>query len=94
MVTETSKESDTDVSKMSFEEAMAELEEINEKLEDGTVPLEESIAMYERGDKLSKHCDKLLKSAESKVQKLQVSADGTPTGSEPLDVDSETDAQS
>ncbi|MEL6113484.1 MAG: exodeoxyribonuclease VII small subunit, partial [Pseudomonadota bacterium] len=38
-----------DIKKMTFEAALAELEEIVQKLESGRAELEESIALYERG---------------------------------------------
>jgi exodeoxyribonuclease VII small subunit len=75
-----------DVSGLTFEQALKELEGIVARLEQGSVPLEESIAIYERGDALRNHCDKLLKAAEAKVEKIRLGADGKPTGTEPLDV--------
>ena len=77
-----------DIGVMSFETAMAELEQIVAKLEKGDVELEESIAIYERGEALRAHCDALLKKAEAKVEKITLSADGKPSGTEPLDVES------
>jgi len=76
-----------DIGAMSFEAAMAELEQIVAKLEKGDVELEESIAIYERGEALRNHCDGLLKKAEAKVEKITLNADGKPTGMEPLDVE-------
>ena len=75
-----------DVSGLTFEQALKELEGIVARLEQGSVPLEESIAIYERGDALRNHCDKLLKAAEAKVEKIRLGADGKPAGTEPLDV--------
>lgn len=75
-----------DVASLSFEQALKELEAIVGRLEQGSVPLEESIAIYERGDALRTHCDKLLKAAEAKVEKIRLSSDGKPAGTEPLDV--------
>lgn len=74
-----------DVSGLTFEQALKELEQIVSRLEQGSVPLEESIAIYERGDVLRAHCDKLLKAAEAKVEKIRLSAGGDPAGTEPLD---------
>ena len=56
------------VDKMSFEEALAELEGIVKQLEAGEVELEKSIAIYERGAALKAHCESRLKSAELKVE--------------------------
>jgi len=75
-----------DVSALSFEQALKELEGIVTRLEQGSVPLEESIAIYERGDALRAHCDGLLKTAEARVEKIRLAADGRPAGTEPLDV--------
>ena len=72
---------------LTFEQALSELETIVQKLERGDVPLEESIAIYERGDALKKRCDALLKQAEAKVEKITLSADGAPAGTEPVDVE-------
>lgn len=74
-----------DVSKLSFEEALKQLETIVRELEQGNVPLERSIEMYERGSALRKHCDDLLKAAEAKVEKIQLAQDGKPGGTVPLD---------
>ena len=76
-----------DVSALTFEQALKELEGIVARLEHGQVPLEESIAIYERGDALRAHCDKLLRAAEAKVEKVRLAANGKPAGTEPLDVD-------
>ncbi len=43
------KTANADVAKLSFEEAMAELEAIVRQLEDGTGKLDEAINAYERG---------------------------------------------
>lgn len=76
-----------DVSLLSFEKALAELESIVEKLESGKVDLEQSISIYERGEALKKHCEKLLKDAEARIEKITLKPDGTPAGTEPLDME-------
>ena len=75
----------TDVSTMSFEQAMAELEQVVGKLERGDVPLDESIRLYERGAELKKRCEQKLKEAEEKVAILMLDADGNPTGAKPAE---------
>jgi len=50
----------TDIASMSFEDALAQLEQIVHKLEAGDVPLEDSIRIYERGAALKAHCEKKL----------------------------------
>ncbi len=67
------------VDKMSFEEALAELEVIVRQLETGDVELEKSIAIYERGAALKAHCDARLKSAELKVEQIVQGTNGPAT---------------
>jgi exodeoxyribonuclease VII small subunit len=74
-----------DVSNLTFEKALAELESIVGKLERGDVPLEESIAMYSRGEVLRTHCETLLKQAEMRIEKIALGTDGSPKGVVPLD---------
>jgi len=74
-----------DITGMTFERALKELEAIVSRLERGDVELEESITIYERGEALKDHCDRLLKQAEAKVEKLTFAADGSPKGTQPLD---------
>jgi exodeoxyribonuclease VII small subunit len=76
-----------DISTLSFETAMKELESIVERLEKGNVELEESIAIYARGEALKKRCDDLLKNAEEKIQKITFGADGKAAGTVPLDTE-------
>ena len=76
--------SDKPIDEMSFEEALAALEDVVRSLEGGQVPLEQSIDLYERGEALRKHCDDRLKAAELRVEKI-VASDGKATGSEPFE---------
>ncbi|MBC8130594.1 MAG: exodeoxyribonuclease VII small subunit [Rhizobiaceae bacterium] len=76
---------DSDIKRMSFEEALAALERIVSDLERGEVPLDVSIRIYDRGEKLKNHCERLLSSAEDKVEKIKLSRAGKATGTEPLD---------
>jgi len=73
-----------DIKTMSFENALEALEKIVEDLERGDVPLDQSIRIYERGEALKAHCERLLKAAEDKVEKIRLSRDGRPVGTEPL----------
>ena len=54
-----------DVAKLSFEKALAELEQIVQKLERGDVALEESVTIYERGEVLKRRCEELLRAGRS-----------------------------
>lgn len=71
-------EQPADIAALSFEKALAELEEIVSKLESGQAPLEESIALYERGAALKAHCAAKLKSAQEKIDKIVVGENGKP----------------
>ena len=74
-----------DVKPLTFEKALAELEQIVQRLERGDVPLEESVAIYERGEALKRRCDELLRQAEARVEKITLDASGKPTGTEPFE---------
>ena len=76
---------ETPVEEMSFEQAMAELEQVLGQLERGDVALDESIALYERGAALKARCEAKLKEAEEKVHVITRDAEGTPTGTTPAD---------
>ena len=67
-----------DIDKMSFEQALRELEDIVRKLEGGEVELEKSIAIYERGAKLKAHCEARLKAAELRIEQIGQGPDGKP----------------
>lgn len=75
----------TEISNMSFEDAMKELETTVGKLEHGEATLEESIKLYERGAALRKHCDEVLRKAEERVEKITLAANGQPTGTVPAE---------
>jgi exodeoxyribonuclease VII small subunit len=77
----------TDISQLSFEKALAALEDIVARLEAGKVDLEESIKIYERGEALRKHCETKLKEAEARIEKITLDPAGKPTGTQPLDVE-------
>ena len=66
------------IDKMSFEDALKELEDIVRKLESGNVELEKSIEIYERGAKLKAHCESRLKTAELKIEQIVQGGDGKP----------------
>ena len=67
-----------DISAMTFEQALAELEQIVARLESGQAPLEDSIRMYERGAALKAHCQARLESARLRVEKIVIGAGGQP----------------
>lgn len=62
--------------KKSFEQTMAELEEVVTVLEAGQIELDQALLMFEKGIKLSKACQRILDHAEQKVTRLTKTADG------------------
>lgn len=66
-----------DISAMSFEAALSELEKIVRQLEDGKSTLDDAIGSYQRGAALKKHCEAKLREAQEKVEKIVVGPDGT-----------------
>jgi exodeoxyribonuclease VII small subunit len=67
----------TPVAELSFEAALAELEQVVARLEAGTVALDESIALYARGAELRAYCEERLKAAEARVAEIAQAPDGT-----------------
>ena len=70
-------DSKPELAALSFEDALAELEGIVRGLEAGQGSLEEAIAGYTRGAALRDHCDRKLREAQSRIEKIARSADGS-----------------
>lgn len=68
-----------DLEKLSFEEALTELEKIVRQLETGSGDLNSSIGAYERGMALKKHCDGKLREAQGRIEKITVAEGGKVT---------------
>lgn len=64
------------VEQLTYEAALAELENVVSRLERGDVPLEESIGLYERGAALRTRCEQLLSAAELKVAQIARDSEG------------------
>ncbi|MDU6201098.1 MAG: exodeoxyribonuclease VII small subunit [Flavonifractor plautii] len=64
--------------KVTFEQAMARLEEIVKQLEQGDASLEDALVLFEEGTRLMKKCTTQLDKAEQKVSKLLAGPDGNP----------------
>lgn len=58
------------IEELSYEEALAELEQIVSALEGEQNQLEESIKLFERGQALAARCGVLLEAAELKVKQV------------------------
>lgn len=75
-----------EISSMSFEDALAELEQIVRRLEAGQVKLDEAILSYERGALLKQHCERKLNEAQQRVERIVIGADGA-ISTEPAKLD-------
>ena len=56
--------------KLTYEEAVAKLEQIVEQLEQGEISLEKSVELFTEGMNLIKTCNLYLNEAESKIKVL------------------------
>jgi len=65
-----SKPAQKKVEELTYEEALAELEEIVETLEGEQGQLEDAIKLFERGQALAMRCGVLLEAAELKVKRV------------------------
>ena len=65
-----SKPTQKPVEELSYEEALAELEQTVAILEDEQSQLEEAIKLFERGQALASRCGVLLEAAELKVKQV------------------------
>ena len=74
-----------DVARMTFEQALAELEKIVQDLERGQLDLDAAITAYERGTQLKVHCEGKLREAQLRVEKISLGPDGRAR-SEPIDL--------
>lgn len=75
---------DLDLSKLSFEEALVQLESIVRELEGGKIKLDDAVEAYEKATALKKFCEEKLKAAQLKIEKINVLPEGV-VSTEPLD---------
>ncbi|HVO02443.1 MAG TPA: exodeoxyribonuclease VII small subunit [Candidatus Cybelea sp.] len=75
-----------DIAALSFEEALAELQDLVKRLEKGEAKLDDAIRSYERGALLKRHCESKLREAQMKVEKIVLGADGA-VGTQPADLE-------
>ena len=61
---------------LSFEEALARLEEIVARLEAGKTTLDSALADYEEGVSLLRRCNSQLDAAEQRVEAVEKGEDG------------------
>ena len=71
MAKKPAKDERPDPEDLTYEQAIAELESINERIERGEVGLEESLTEYRRGVALAKRCHLILDTAEQELKKIK-----------------------
>ena len=62
--------------KLSFEEALSQLEAIVDQLERGDISLDKAIDSYSRGMALKGHCQARLEEARLRVEQIKLPEDG------------------
>ncbi len=67
---------DKELEKLSFEDALMQLENIVRELEAGRIKLDDAVNAYEKAVKLKAFCENKLKSAQLKIEKIEVSPQG------------------
>ncbi len=68
---------------LTFEQSVAQLEQIVAAIESGQIGLEDSLAKYEQGMELVKRCRTILDRAEKRIEQLTETPEGLKA--EPLD---------
>ena len=77
----------TDIDKMPFEEALAELERVVRALEEGEGGLQHAVDLYERGAKLRQRCEDELRAAQARIEAVAANAAGEAVSAQPLDLE-------
>ena len=63
------------IEKMSFEEALSELETIVKRIDTGQETLAEAVSSFEFGVALKTHCEKMLEEAKLKIEKVTITSE-------------------
>ncbi len=71
-----------EIEKLSFEEAISQLENIVRELESGRIKLDDAVSAYEKAVKLKQLCENKLKAAQLKIEKLEITPDDSVKSSE------------
>lgn len=61
-----------DIKDLSFEEALARLENLVRELESGRIRLDDAVTAYERAVSLKKLCENKLRDAQLKIEKSKL----------------------
>lgn len=76
---------------LSFEEALAQLEELVATMEAGGLALSDAVNSYERGMGLAAYCTDLLASAELRIREITTAAAVPASPDEAFDLQAEID---
>lgn len=63
-----------ELNELSFEDALTQLENIVKELESGRTKLDDAVNAYEKAIKLKQLCEAKLKSAQLKIEKLEITS--------------------
>ena len=66
----------SNISDLTFEQALSSLEEIVEELDGGEIDLEKAIEAYEKGALLRDYCKKRLIEAQERIDKIEINDSG------------------
>lgn len=66
-----------EIQKLSFEEALQQLENIVRELESGRIKLDDAVTAYEKAVALKQLCENKLQAARLKIEKIETAADGS-----------------
>lgn len=83
-VSELAEDSD-DISALSFEQSLVQLEKVVAALEKGDIPLDQSISLYQRGQDLRRHCQARLDNAKERIEAIVIDGNGQAAGTKPFD---------
>lgn len=75
----------SELSQLSFEEALKRLETIVHRLESGEASLEDSIGLYTEGQTLKAHCEAKLADATARIEAIQQNDASEAVGTRPFD---------
>lgn len=68
-----------EIKNLSFEEALARLENIVRELESGRIKLDDAVSAYEKAVALKQLCENKLNDARLKIEKIEITPDGQTT---------------
>ncbi|MFN5160121.1 MAG: exodeoxyribonuclease VII small subunit [Rhodoluna sp.] len=63
-------ENNSDIEKMTYEQARDELTKVLSQLEQGSVTLDQSMALWHRGELLAQKCEQWLSGARAKLDEV------------------------